>query len=117
MERSPKWADNDRRRGHKLLTAKDLKALPPLYSQEDVADPIVPVKLFHPLSSWTWYLLELDPDSGIAFAYVDGHEAELGYVDLTELSEVVVRSLPVERDCYWTPVPLSEVKAKVEARR
>jgi hypothetical protein len=110
MERTPQWIANDRLRKHKLLTQKDLKALPPLYSQEDVADPLVPVKFFHALSGWRWYLLELDPETGIAFAFVDGAEAELGYVDVTELAEMLVR-IPVERDCYWTPVRLSEVKA------
>ena len=109
MERTPKWIANDRLRKHKLLTAADLKALPPLYSQEDVADPLVPVKFFHALSGWRWYLLELDPESGIAFAYVDGAEGELGYVSIVELAEMLVR-IPVERDRYWEPVPLSEVK-------
>lgn len=113
MERSPKWVANDKLRGHKLLTQEAIKSLPPLYSQERVADPIARVKLFHPLSNWTWYLLELDPDSGLAFAFTDGFEAELGYVSIEELAEVNVHGLPIERDLYWTPVPLSEVKAKV----
>jgi hypothetical protein len=39
----------------KLLTEELRKQLPPLYSQEQVKDPMVLVKFFHPMSSMTWY--------------------------------------------------------------
>ena len=105
-------------RRHKLLT-KELEAkLPPLYSQEDVDDPQVVVKFFSPYSGWTWYVTE----GGVSgttgrytfFGLVVGHEPELGYFDLEELSNATAwgGGPAVERDLYWTPQPLSAVKEK-----
>ena len=42
----------------KLLTDKLRAHLPPLYSQEAEADPIVYAKFFLPGSGWTWYVTE-----------------------------------------------------------
>ena len=43
---------------------------------------------------------------------VEGFETELGYFDLTELSEVTVfgRVPAVERDLYWAPQTLGEIR-------
>ena len=41
---------------------------------------------------------------------VDGFEQELGYFSLTELDEVRLKGLGIERDMYWEPRPLSKVK-------
>ena len=44
------------------------------------------------------------------FGLVDGNYKELGYFWLSELESVRgPLGLPVERDLYWTPVPLSEL--------
>lgn len=116
MERTPKWEALDKTRHHMLLDNESIEALPPLYSTEGTEDPIVPVKLFCPYSGWTWYLLELDPIEGIAFAYVHGLDDEYGYISIEELAELskpmASADLPmVERDCYWTPKRVSEVKS------
>ena len=42
----------------KLLTQEIIKQLPPLYTQDNVEDPIAYIKFFCPWSSWTWYVLE-----------------------------------------------------------
>jgi len=39
----------------KLLTKELRKKLPPLYSCENVKDPVAIAKFFHPMSQWTWY--------------------------------------------------------------
>lgn len=79
------------------------------------ADPIAYIKLFDPMGSWTWYLLEADRESGEAYGLVDGFELELGYIDLNELAQC--RRLPIERDIHFKPMKLSEVyKAKEEGR-
>ena len=44
----------------KLLTKEIKKKLPKLYSQEKVEDPIVQVKFFDPVGSFTWYAYEFD---------------------------------------------------------
>ena len=66
---------------------------------------VAPAKLFSPYSNWTWYVTEMDPVTGTCFGLVEGFETELGYFDLTELSEVtVLGGVPaVERDLYWEP--------------
>jgi Protein of unknown function (DUF2958) len=42
-----------------LLTQELRQQLPPLYSQEAVADPLVICKFFTPDAQWTWYALEV----------------------------------------------------------
>jgi hypothetical protein len=87
-----------------LLTAAIRKALPTLYSQEHVDDPIAVVKFFSPRSNWTWFATEFD-GKDIFFGLVIGHEKELGYFSLSELESL--KGL-VERDLHWKARPLSE---------
>ena len=117
----------------KLLTKELKKKLPPLYSQEEVEDPMVIVKFSHPRSQWTWYAYEAsaqwlvgedvvdralsDPDESGEyqdtkfFGLVDGFDKELGYWSLNELSEVRDDwGLGVERDLYFKPKKLSEIR-------
>jgi Protein of unknown function (DUF2958) len=98
--------------------------LPGLYSQENVADPLVICKFFTPDANWTWYVIEgseVDEDGFydtnkekvdfLFFGFVVGLEQELGYFSLNELSQVRgVLGLPVERDLWFKPIKLSEVK-------
>lgn len=101
----------------KLITKELREKLPPLYSQENVKDPIAHAKFFTPDSSWTWYALEFDGEDTF-FGYVDGLEAELGYFSLSELESVKgPMGLNIERDLYWEPKPLSEIKKEVMSRR
>lgn len=94
----------------KLLTKEILKKLPPLYANENVQDPIVQVKFFNPQGTWTWYATEFDGED-IFFGYVVGHDKELGYFSLQELSEYRGKlGLGIERDRSFKPKPLSEIK-------
>lgn len=95
-----------------LLTEELRAQLPPLYSQENVADPIVHAKFFTPDSSWTWYATEGQDDEGDFrfFGYVVGLESEWGYFVLSELESVRgPLGLPIERDLYFKPRPFSEI--------
>jgi hypothetical protein len=68
---------------------------------EKTFEPIV--KLFNPYGVGTWYLSELD-DNDIAFGYCNlGYETELGYVDLNELKNIVLKPFggKIERDLHW----------------
>lgn len=95
----------------KLLPLDIAATLPPLYSQEEVADPMVMVKFFHPLSYWTWYATEFDPQEGIFFGWVYGDFPELGYFSLSELEGVRdPLGIGIERDEQFTPMRLSKVK-------
>jgi len=94
----------------KLLTKEIRGKLPPLYSQEKVEDPIVQVKFFTPDSNWTWYGIEFD-GKDLFFGWVVGFEKEMGYFSLKELESARgPLGLPIERDKWFTPVRLSEVK-------
>jgi hypothetical protein len=93
-----------------LLTKELRRKLPPLYSQESVADPTVVCKFFSPVGSWTWYATEFDGED-IFFGLVDGHEQEMGYFSLAELQSIRLQwGLRIERDRYFTPCPLSTVR-------
>lgn len=92
----------------KLLTQELRRKLPPLHSQEHVEDPVAIVKFFHPLSGWTWYATEFDGED-VFFGLIIGYEREPGYFSLSELEGIGRdgKTLPIERDLYWEPKPLS----------
>ena len=95
----------------KLLTDELIKILPPLYSTENIKDPLIQCKFFTPDSSWTWYALEFDKTNEIFFGYVCGLERELGYFSLAELESVKGQlGLGVERDISFKPTKLSVIK-------
>ena len=90
--------------------------LPPLYSQEAVADPLVICKFFTPDAQWTWYALEFDGDD-VFFGLVVGLEQELGYFLLSELTRARgPLGLPIERDVHFSATRLSQVKLFHERR-
>ncbi len=113
----------------KLLTEEIKQQLPPLYSQDNEKDPMVICKFFDPVGSWTWYAIEGSPvdDDGyfdtdnekvdfLFFGFVIGVEPELGYFSLKELQNAkqgltgIHAALPIERDRYFTPCRLSDIK-------
>lgn len=94
-----------------LLKIKEFEKLPPLYSQENVDDPTVHLKLFTPLSNFTWYITEgsAEGEDFILYAFTIAAFAEWGYVSLNELKAL---GPLVERDRGFEPGPWSEVKAR-----
>ena len=110
------WQDpNSGLRGHKLMTKELGEKIPALYANENVDDydaVLAPVKLFSPYTGWRWFITEWNAETGLCFGLVEGFETELGYFDLTELAEATVfgRVPAVERDLYWTPKTLGEIR-------
>lgn len=95
----------------KLMTKELLSRSPKLYSTENIKDPMVICKFFAPWSNWTWYVTEFDGQDTF-FGYVVGFDSELGYFSLSELENVTgPLGLKVERDLYFDPLPLSQIKA------
>ncbi len=91
-----------------LLTKAIKENLPPLYSTEKVLleEKRIIVKFFCPWGSWTWYVVEGQPEGQDGdyrfFGLVDGHEKEWGYFSLNELKEVRgPGGLRIERDYYF----------------
>ena len=100
-----------------LITKEIEKKLPKLYSQENNPDPVCILKYFTPDAGWTWFIVsgEKQKDGDwLFFAKVVSPmcpDGELGYVTLSELKTVRgALGLPVERDLYWEPKPLSKCK-------
>ena len=122
-ERNPEEMD-----GTNLLPDSLKERMPSLYSQENEDDPLVVCKFFDPTSQWTWYATEgsaVDEDGYydtdkekvdvMFFGYVVGFEPELGYFSLNELKTAKegmqgLRALPIERDVWFEPRPLSEIR-------
>jgi len=97
-----------------LLTKELLKQLPPLGATSEQADPLVICKFFYPDFSWTWYAIEFDGEDTF-FGYVVGFECELGDFSLSELlNNRGALGLPIERDKFFTPKPLSEIRKQYE---
>lgn len=96
----------------KLIPNSMLEEIPNLYETEDIKDPLCHIKLFTPDNNWTWYIIEISKDDkNLCFAYVIGHESELGYVTLDELENLHgPLGLSIELDTSFTPTLLSEVK-------
>ena len=96
----------------KLITKTLAKQIPALYAQDGKGDQATAfAKLFTPDSSWTWFITEMDPETGECFGLVHGHERELGYFHLGELEALRgPLGLPVERDLHFTPKPLAECR-------
>lgn len=111
-------------RRHKLFPKDVERALPDLYTQEDVPDPVVHLKLFSPYSGMRLYVTEArrvdtqddgtpggEPDV-LLYGYMTGvHVPEWGYSSLREHAEAAGMGgrLPlIERDCHFLPTPLSE---------
>lgn len=95
----------------KLLTQEIRQRLPKLYESERTKDPIVQAKFFTPWTGWTWYAIEFDGED-IFFGLVQGFEEELGYFSLSEMESIRgPMGLTIERDLYFKPQPLSQVRA------
>lgn len=93
-----------------ILPDEVRKQLPPLYSTERDKDPICWVKLYNPLSSYVFYVIEFDGDD-LMFGYADGvYFPELGYTALSELENVYMGGYIVERDRSFKPCRLSAVR-------
>ena len=88
--------------------------IPKLYEQGDkhssVDDHILYVRLSDPLTGWTWYIAEYDPNDRIAFGYVEGLENEWGYIDINELDELPT----IIMDSNFKPITFKELKSKEE---
>jgi hypothetical protein len=103
----------------KLITKEVTKKLPGIGETESQADPICQVKLFNPCGIGTWWVIEKDGD--LLYGVTEMFEREIGYFSLSELEALQCPSaiqidksrlrftMPVERDLYFEPTPLSEI--------
>lgn len=122
----------DQIRGMELLDEETRAKLPPLYAtEEDGLKTLAQVKYFTPDAQWTWYASEgqeVDedgyPDTDkekvdyLFYGMVAGFEVEFGYFSLAELETATgPMGLPIERDLYYEPKSLQELKDWHEKQR
>lgn len=96
----------------KLLPHQLQNLLPKFRTQEFVNDPVVYAIFFFPGSGWTWFVTEGQQEANdfIFFGFVIGFESEWGYFALSELEELDIHGLKVERVQDFIPTPISELK-------
>lgn len=96
----------------KLMTKTLAKKIPALYEQDGKGDDAIVYAHWFSLTGWDWYCTEYDPEQRLCFGLVKGLADELGYWTIGQLEEVN-EGRPfqiIERDMYWTPCKLSEVR-------
>tara|TARA_R110000803_G_scaffold163908_1_gene227602 strand:- start:382 stop:735 length:354 start_codon:yes stop_codon:yes gene_type:complete len=90
-----------------LLTDEIKKALPKLYSTEEIPvdNKEIICKFFNPMGAGTWYVVEgeQEPDGEwLFFGLVDLLEREWGYFTLSQLTEMKLPfGMGIERDIHW----------------
>jgi len=96
-----------KRPAYRYIRASD--KLPTIAEASRRPDPPALVKLFDPTSQWTWFIAGYNPESRCAYGVVVGNEREIGDFDMEELVNLRGRfGLPIERDLWWEPKPLSQ---------
>jgi Protein of unknown function (DUF2958) len=106
--------------GKSFAPAYVLKRIPAFNTYDDapILDDIPLVaKWFSPYNGWRWYAAEYDPDTDQCWGYVEGWEGEWGHFSLSEMQDAYRGKLPlIERDHYFSPTTLRELRAKGDAR-
>jgi len=93
----------------KLMTKAIEKAARAQYPRGNDFSQKVVAKFFDPCGSWTWYLMNQDPnDPDYLWGIVKGFEVETGSFSLSELQGVAGQrgrfGLGIERDLHFHPV-------------
>ncbi|MBK7497437.1 MAG: DUF2958 domain-containing protein [Candidatus Omnitrophica bacterium] len=82
-------------------------------TQEFVKDPVVYAIFFFPASSWTWFVTEGQQEAKrfhFSSDTLSAFESEWGYFTLSELEELDIHGLKIERVQDFIPTPISELK-------
>ncbi|MCX6077688.1 MAG: DUF2958 domain-containing protein [Campylobacterales bacterium] len=91
-----------------LLTQKQASRVPALYTQEDVKDPIVYLKISCLHSFWLITELDANKELGFGFCQIFEGGGELGYVSLKEIEDLPYPITIVEME-----KPLSALKKEL----
>jgi hypothetical protein len=86
------------------------------YAKADDMNQKVVAKFFDPVGSWTWYLMNKDPESDYCWGIVDGNAVEMGSFGLNELQNYTGHfGLGIERDTTFEPVEAKVIWKKLNA--
>ena len=73
-----------------------------MYETEEQTIKKITAKFFHPMSAYTFYMVEYDPKDRLGFGYVTGTDfPEWGYVSMDELQTTKVMGIGIERDLHF----------------
>ena len=99
----------------RLLTKEISAKLQEQFPKGADFDQMVLAKFFDPCGSWSWYVMNQDPeDPDYLWGIVKGFEVEMGSFSLSELeSSEGPLGLGIERDLYFVPIPASELWEKL----
>jgi hypothetical protein len=94
-----------------FIQALKMRATPAICAQDGKGNKATAyVKIFDPCGSWTWYITEFD-GADECFGLVLGHERELGYFTISELSTLEGRmGIGLEIDTHFLPTTLDKIK-------
>ena len=100
------------------LLPRELREKLSAFGAGDMSDDgVALVKFFTPDGGWSWYAAEFDGDD-IFYGVVDGHEVEYGSFSLRELESYRSHfGNRIERDLYFTPIPLRDLYQWLKSRR
>jgi hypothetical protein len=95
----------------KLITKEIKRKACAQFHLEACLDQKVVAKFFDPQGSWSWFLMNQDPDDpDYLWGIVKGFEIEMGSFSLSELEGYVGRfGLKIERDINFKPMLASDV--------
>lgn len=102
-------------------SVSDLRALPPIGTNENVPWQEVPIRMHFFLGGCDWYMAEYSPQERVFYGYAilnnDLVNAEWGYMSLDELRDVRVRGFEIDRDLHWDTRKASEIEKIAMAHR
>lgn len=84
---------------------------------ESGEDSLAVVKLFFPVGSAAWWISEYDRENDTAYGYVcldDPGSAEYGYISISELEDMTVMGMKVQRDHDFIPTLLSDIEKEIQ---
>ncbi len=99
---------------NKLIAEIKQRGIPLLYTQENVADPIVHLELSLFQLPWRGYVTEAQIEASgdvLFFGFVNGDFNEWGYFRLSELEDT---RCPLLVSYDFKPTPFSEVKKQYD---
>lgn len=94
-----------------LMTKEITKKAQRQFSRGSDMDQMVVAKFFDPCGSWSWYLMNQDPnDPNYLWGIVKGTFVEVGSFSLSELSSHKrALGIGIERDLHFDPKPAKEI--------
>ena len=90
-----------------------LNQVPRLYATEHIPLKEKVIHLHFFIGGCDWYVAEYDGDDlffGFAVLNDDMPNSEWGYFTLSELKDINIHGLEIDRDLYWKPTPAKEIE-------